>query len=100
MIAAAVGFGNEGPEFALAIGEMAMFEGMQRIADLLFEGRRRNTMRQGPGVAVGLVEGVGEQVTADFVRRGFEWIPGTRGVDQAVKESSSGKAFVPAWIER
>jgi hypothetical protein len=54
VVAATVGFGDEGAEFALTAFELTMFEGVERVLDLLGHGEGRG------GGVFGFVEGAGE----------------------------------------
>ena len=78
MVAAAVGFGDEGAEFALAAFEMAMLEGVEGVLDLL-----------GHGLSCGeaiVLEGAGEEDVTVLVGCGVERVGGGWSVGESFEE--------------
>jgi hypothetical protein len=71
VVAATVGFGDEGAELALAAFEVAMLEGVESVFDLLGHGL---------AVGVGVFEGTGEKNVAWLVVGYVEWIGGCGSV--------------------
>ena len=96
MVAAAVGFGDEGADFALAAFEVAVGEGVEGVADLLGEGF-------GLGVGGGLLgwgvfEGSGEEDAALLVGGGFEGVVGRGGVGEGLEDGCGGERVVPGGV--
>jgi hypothetical protein len=90
MVAAAVGFGDEGAEFALAAFEMAMLEGVEGVLDLL-----------GHGLSCGeaiVLEGAGEEDVTVLVGCGVEGVGRGRGVGQGLEKGGGREAVVPLGV--
>ena len=88
VVAAAVGFGDQGAEFALAAFEVTMLEGVERVFDLLGQ-------RIGVGGArrvVVVLEGAGEKDATVLVGRGVERVGRRGGVGESFEERGGGEA--------
>ena len=90
LVAAAVGFGDQGAEFALAAFEVAMREGVESIFDLLGHG-----LHVDDAAVVGVFEGAGEEDAALLVGGGVEGVGRGGGVGESFEERGGGEALVP-----
>lgn len=87
LIVAAVGFGDEGSEFALAAFHVAVFEGVEGVLDLLGKGELGGA--GGVGFEL-MVEGVGEEGAAGLVGSGVEGVGRDGGVGEGFEERGGG----------
>ncbi len=96
MVAAAVGFGDEGAGFALAAFEVAVLEGVEGVFYLLGEGELG-----GAGGVVGfdgVLKGAGEEDAALLVGCGVEGIGWDGGVGESFEERGGGEVLYPLGV--
>jgi len=95
VVAAPVGFGDEGAELALTAFEVTVFEGMKRILYLFGHGLRVGRASVG---LVCMLECEGEESSAGLIGRSVEWVGWRGGIGEGFEERCGWEAVVPVGV--